>query len=242
MVKVREGDFIGANRTVDELISKNADSPIGYHLSGSIAFAQKKVELAKNKWEKALSVDANYFPAAQNLARLEMEDGKVDAAKAIYQKLVDSAQGNERAQLALVDIAVSQSEITEALQLVEQATQRWPNSGVARIGEARLLMATGKLSAAHDAVEKAIELSGENSTTLLLKADIEARNGDRKEALRTTKKLQALTSKDYENVELLSAVGQMQFRLGELTKARSNLRRAVELSDDKNVKGAICPN
>jgi len=97
--------------------------------------------------------------------------------------------------------------------------------------EAQLVMATGDFQGAEEAARKARELAGAVPDILLLKAEIDLRQGDRAGALRSVAELQELTRQYATNANLLSALGAMQLRLDDLTNARRSLQMAADVAE-----------
>ena len=82
------------------------------------------------------------------------------------------------AALALVDIAARQGDLEDALQQLNAAVSRYPQSVRARLGQLRLLLAQGQLEEAERAAQAAYELAPQMPDILLLKAEVELRTGD----------------------------------------------------------------
>jgi putative PEP-CTERM system TPR-repeat lipoprotein len=239
MVKLRDGDLDGASEAVEKVIAKSADVPIGYNLKGGIALAKKDREGAVAAFEKALALDPAFFPAAQNLARLAEQDKDPAAAIAIYESVLQASgeAGNEAADLAIVDLVVRQGNLEEGLQRLNKAVADYPGSVRARLGQLRLLLASGQLDNAEKAADDAAKVFADVPDILLLKADIDLRTGDRNEAQRTAARLQTMLDQYKGNPQLLAAAGALQLRLGNLTIARQNLELA--LKSDQAPVGAV---
>ena len=230
MVKTRDGDYAGANKALDDLLAKDPDNAVAYNLRGAIAMAQGDQESAAAAFEQSVALAADYFPPVMNMARIAEQNGDFDAAE----RLLTSASeaGNERAALSLVDLAIRRQQFDVALERINTAVQNFPESVPAHMGAARLLMATGKLSRAREAVDAARELSGDAPEVLLLKADISLRQGNRGDAAKIARKLQQVVVSNADNTNVLAAVGALQLRVDNLTGARRNLSRAIKLAEE----------
>ncbi len=228
MIKTRDGDFAGANQVVDALLVKSPDNAVAYNLRGTIALAQGREDAAEEAFVKATAIDPGYYPAVQNLADIAERRGDHQRSDALLRTLSD--EGNERALLARVDKAVRLQKFSQALELIEQAVKRFPESVPAHLGSARLLMATGELVAAERAIDTAVELAGEVPQVLLLQAEIDLRQGNHREAVQVVRKLRTLVARNNDNPQILASVGALQLRTDDLTGARRNLERAVEIS------------
>ncbi|MEM9620153.1 MAG: XrtA/PEP-CTERM system TPR-repeat protein PrsT [Pseudomonadota bacterium] len=230
MVKTREGDFEGAQAALDSLATAHPENPIVPNLQGSLHLAQNNLDMAAASFEQALALDGAYVPAVQNLSAIAELNGDVARARQLY--LDFSAGDHLPASLALVDLAVRQGDFDEALDSIAAIVKKFPESSEAHMGSARLLMATGNFTAAEDAVLTARELVGELPDVLMLKAEIDLRQGDRTGAMRAVSDLQEISAQYAGNSQVLQALGTLQMRLDDMTAARRNLQLAVDNSDE----------
>ncbi len=228
MLKLRDKDYASAAQAVENLIEKSAENPIGYNIKGAIALAQGDTSTATIAFERALKLDASYFPAAKNLARIAEQNSEFERAAQYFQAVLSSNADSVDATLALVDLAVRQGKTDEALLMVSDAVQRFPQSVRARLGQLRLLGLAGRLEEAERAAQAAYELAPDVPDVLLIKAEIDLRSGDRNEAQKMASRLQTLIEQFKNNSAVLAAAGSLQLRLGNLTIARSNLELAEQ--------------
>ena len=70
--------------------------------------AQKDTAGARKSFERALSIDPNYFAAAASLAALDLADKKPDDAKKRFEALLAKDPKNGQALLALAQLAANQ--------------------------------------------------------------------------------------------------------------------------------------
>ena len=85
----KSGDFSRAEMLTKKLIEKHPKAPFLYNLLGSIATGQKKIELAKENYEKCINVDPNFSIAYSNLGLLYFHNSKdYKKAEELYKKSI----------------------------------------------------------------------------------------------------------------------------------------------------------
>jgi putative PEP-CTERM system TPR-repeat lipoprotein len=231
MLRLRDRDFAAARQAVEQLIGKSPENPIGYNLQGAIALAEDDREAAEAAYARALEVDPSYLPAASNLSRLAEQDGNLARARSYFDQMLSVNSNNEGAQLALADLLVRGQETEAALAILDRTVEQHPQSVRGRLGQLRLLVALGQMERAERAADSALSIAPNVPDLLLLKAEVELKNGDVQEAKSVATRLQGLLSQFESNPMLLAAAGNLQSRVGELTLARSNYEAALRASE-----------
>ncbi len=101
--QLRRRDFAGALKAIDGLERKQPGKAMAYQLRGVAHMGLKDVAQARASFEKALSIDATFFPAAFNLASLDIADKKPQVAQQRFEAILKAQPGHLRALLALAD-------------------------------------------------------------------------------------------------------------------------------------------
>ena len=116
---LRRRDFQGALKAIDTLERKQPGKALNSFLRGVAYQGLKDVAQARASFGKALSIDPTYFPAAFNLAALDLADKKPQAAQERFEAVLKAQPGNLRALLALADLrarnGAKQQEVTDLL-------------------------------------------------------------------------------------------------------------------------------
>lgn len=81
---------------------------------------------ARQSLEKALSIDAAYFPAAAGLARLDIAEGKLDQASKRFESLLAKDPKNVQALLALAEFRNREGKKDEVVELIKRAIAAAP--------------------------------------------------------------------------------------------------------------------
>ncbi|HTD04329.1 XrtA/PEP-CTERM system TPR-repeat protein PrsT [Undibacterium sp.] len=128
MTHLRLKEYDKAMVAVQALEKESPENPMIQNLKGGIYLNQKKSADARASFEKALSLQATYFPAAANLANMDMQDKKVDSAKKRFVAILDKDKKNMSAMLALANIALMEKNNEEARRWLEKANNDNPSS------------------------------------------------------------------------------------------------------------------
>ena len=117
--QLRSRDYQGALKSIDGLERKLPGKPMPSLLRGAAYLGLKDSAQARASFEKALTQDATFFPAAFNLAALDVADKKPQAAQQRFEAILKAQPGHLQALLALADLrarnGASKQEVTDLL-------------------------------------------------------------------------------------------------------------------------------
>jgi putative PEP-CTERM system TPR-repeat lipoprotein len=230
LLRLRDRDWDAASDSVESLISKSPDSPIGYNLRGAIALARNDGDGARRAFEDALARDPGFLPAAQNLARMHVQEGNPAAAIAQYQSLLEQQPDNHGALMALAELMLRGGDRDAAIGYLERAVSSDPEAVRARLALARLRLEEGNRAEAARHVDEALARAPEQPDLLLLRAELALQDRNVDDARDVARKLQSLLAARPENGALHVAVGVLQSWIGMDEPARINLERSLTLS------------
>jgi putative PEP-CTERM system TPR-repeat lipoprotein len=108
-------------KVVDKLELERPNDPIVANLRGTIYMSQEKKAEARASFNKALQMNPGFFPAASNLALLDMMDKDVKAARKHFEQLLKAEPGESRAWLALAALDARDKNEPGYLKNLEQA-------------------------------------------------------------------------------------------------------------------------
>lgn len=83
MTHIRLKEFDKALDAVQMLEKEQPNNPLFQNLKGGVYLGKKDTPSARASFNKALSIQADYFPAVTNLARLDMQENNPEAAKGV---------------------------------------------------------------------------------------------------------------------------------------------------------------
>ncbi|MEO7405062.1 MAG: XrtA/PEP-CTERM system TPR-repeat protein PrsT, partial [Burkholderiales bacterium] len=92
--------------SIDALEKKRPNNPLTYNLRGSALLLKKDLPGARAAFAKALEIEPTYYPAAANLAGLDMRDGKRADAMSRFEKILAKDPKSTRASITLAELMV----------------------------------------------------------------------------------------------------------------------------------------
>ncbi len=96
-------DYDKALKAIDALEKKQPSNPLVYNLRGGAYTGKQDFANARKAFEKALAIDPAYYPAAANLAQLDLRDKKPQDARKRFDSVLAA---NKNSVAAMVAIAV----------------------------------------------------------------------------------------------------------------------------------------
>lgn len=127
MTQLHQKNYDKALSAAQALEKEEPGNPIVQNLTGGIYLGKKDAESARSSFMKALKLQPAFFPAADNLAKLELRDKKPDLAKKHYLNILDNDKKNLQAMTALAHLARSQNNISETTSWLEKANSENPD-------------------------------------------------------------------------------------------------------------------
>jgi len=121
-----------ALKVISELERRHPRLPLAENLRGTIYLLSQDLVRARQHFTKALAIDPGYLPAANNLARLDLQNKDVKSARARFQKVLQQDAKNARAMIALAQLAALEKDEPEFLSMLEQAKKADPTNAAAR--------------------------------------------------------------------------------------------------------------
>ncbi len=214
-------------------------------LAGDDALQSSRLDAARERFRKALTVDAKNISAMTGLAETELRDRKLEIANEQIIKALTISANDVRAQLVAAEIEIQLGKIDSAAERIQRLGNRKPplvtmDQAKLELIRGRMLEAQNKDEAAVDAYAAAAKLAGDFDLTPTMaavqklndmahKAD-EARN-PAKEAeyrARADQLLSSLLDKAATDPQLAMTLGVAYLQSNQPEKAETLLRRVVE--------------
>ena len=131
---LRQRQVDKALSAIDALEKKLPESPIPNNLRGAALLSKGDVAGARRSFERALALDATYYPAAANLARMDLAQKKPDDAKKRFEAVLAKDPKNTQALLALAKLRAGQGGSTdEVAAMISKAVAANPNDEASRL-------------------------------------------------------------------------------------------------------------
>ena len=225
--RLRAKQFDQALSAVDRLQTKQPDKPLPHNLRGTVLLGKGDRTAARASFEKALSVDPTFFPAAANLAQLDLADKKTDAAKKHFTDLLAKDPKNVQALVALAQVTGrtggSQDEVT---RLLKQAQEANPAAVEPLLALAQQMVQAGKPRDAIPLVQRAVAQQPDNAQLLDTLGTLYLRADEKQQAIDTFEKI----VRQYPNAAPLHLrLGEIKASIGDSAGAMASFKQAAEL-------------
>jgi Flp pilus assembly protein TadD len=218
-------------------------------LAAEAAKRGNRLDVARERYRKALEVLADDLSALAGAADVELRDGKLDAAADQISKALAISKDDIRSQLVQSEISIAKKELSDARARIEALSTRNPTPP--KLDLARIKMAAGNLANAESkdedaaaAYEEAALLAGDTDMAptlaavgkLTLLSDKATNEGDAPKATgykeRATKLLEKLEAQADKDPSIALSLGMAYLRTGDALKAEPWLRKFVEARPD----------
>ncbi|MFC4929441.1 XrtA/PEP-CTERM system TPR-repeat protein PrsT [Massilia sp. GCM10023247] len=211
---------------ITKLEQVKGEDPQTYNLKATVLLGKGDVAGARGAFEKALQLKPTFFPAAANLAKLDLLENKPDAARKRFETVLASDKKNFGAMSALAELAVMQKRPEEATTWLEKAQAENPDAIAPVVKLGNHYLATKQEKKALTLARKFQAANPTNADLLDLLGQAQLANDDGQGALDSYSKLV--------NVLPRSAMAQMRLAMAhEKLKndgaAADALKRAVAL-------------
>ncbi|MDH5552767.1 MAG: PEP-CTERM system TPR-repeat protein PrsT, partial [Nitrosomonas sp.] len=216
MTHLRLQEFDKALQAAEKLEKEEPDNPLFLNLKGGVYLGMKDNANARATFNKALSLQADYFPAISNLARLDLHDNKPEAAKKRFESLLAKDNKNIPAMNALANLALNQKDFDSATKWLEIASTRNPNEVQPAIQLAAHYLRLGEKEKPLQISQKLMGLYPEDPRVLDILAQSLLANNRKSAALETYEKIAAR----------LPDSAAVQFRIASIHASQENMQAA----------------
>lgn len=213
-------DALAARRPKDaELLNKR----------GTLLLVLKRFPEARSNFEQALTLQPAYFPAAMNLAALDIREHKPEAARALYQKQLERAPSNIEVMTALAKLALLSGDRQQAVEWLERAKGIAPKDFSVNLILGSVLFEGQEYYKAISVLKDALATQPEHVEALNMIGYAQLRLGLASDAVATYTKL---TSLHPNSPQALYGLGGAQAARGYDDSAIRTLQRALALRPD----------
>ncbi|MBT0962256.1 XrtA/PEP-CTERM system TPR-repeat protein PrsT [Denitromonas iodatirespirans] len=227
---LREGKFDEALEAQATLQKKLPDNALTHNLRGGIMLGKGDLDGARKAFEDALKTDPGFLPAATNLARLDFRAGKADAARAIYQRILEKTPKRADVLLALAELEMAAGGSFETISgLLRGAVNNAPELLAPKLLLTDYLLRTQHRADALAMAREAQTAAPGHPTVLKLLGHAQMANGDVQQALTAFQKRVDLEGT---NAEALLDLARAQHLNGNSKGAEANLRKSLAQRQD----------
>jgi putative PEP-CTERM system TPR-repeat lipoprotein len=150
-----KGDKAGALQFVTSTADKETKDASAQMLAGSLLAATQELPRARSYFERAVALKPDSTAPYLSLARLDVMQGDIQAARAQLTRALDRSKGDPTAALAMADFELSQHEPDKAVAVLEGTLKTHPTFTEGRARAVQILLQTGKIERADALAQEA---------------------------------------------------------------------------------------
>lgn len=229
MTHLRLKEFDKALAAAKTLEKENPDNPLVQNLKGGIYMGKNDAANARASFEKALSLQPTYYPAAVNLAQLDLLEKKPDDAKKRFEAILEKDKKNIQAMAALSRLALSRQQSKEATAWLERASQENPESQPAAALLVENYIRSGEKQKSLLLAQKFQSNNPSDPGALDMLAQAQFANDDKKAALESYKKLVTVQP---ESAPAQLRLASLYLALEDPSAASEALKKALAIKPD----------
>ena len=128
MLHLRGNEYDAALQAVARLEKKSPNSALVQNIRGAALLGKQDKPGARKAWEQAIAIDPKYFPAAANLARLDLQENKPQLAQRRFEQILKLDKNNTAAMVALADLAAVQKNEKEYVSWLNKTIELNPKA------------------------------------------------------------------------------------------------------------------
>lgn len=229
MTQLRLKNYDKALAAAKTLEKSQADNPLVHNLKGAAYLGKNNIADARTSYEKALAIQPNNFPAAVNLAQLDVNDKKPDLAKQRFESMLAKDKKNIQIMNALAMLAIAQGQTGEATRWLELSSQENPQTLGASL---QLILHYLRIGEKQKALTLAKKIQGSNSSDpdfLDTLAQAQFANDDKLSALDSYTKLATLRP---DTPLVYFRIASLHMAMQHLPEAADALKKALSLQPD----------
>ena len=125
---MRDKQYDRALQAIAALDQKQPNNPITYNLRGGAYLGKKDLADARKSFEQALAIKPDFFPAAANLAQLDLQANNPAAARKRFETLLQHDANNTQSMLALAQLSARAGQEKDYLSWLERAAKSAPDA------------------------------------------------------------------------------------------------------------------
>jgi len=221
--------FDAALASIAALEKKQGANPLTWNYRGAAYLGKQDTARARDSFEQALKLDPKFFPAAANLAQLDLNDNQPAAARRRFEGILKADPRHLNAMLALADLGLRNGDEKAYVSWLEKAASAHPQALQPRMALARYQLAKGDKNKALATAREAVNVQPDNPAAHDLLGTIQLALGDTTNALVSFRKvIERLPGKAAPLIKLATA----QIVAKDLDGARKTLQDALRIQPD----------
>ena len=193
---LRKRDFDNALKAIDRLDAKDPGKAIAHSMRGGVMMLKGDLGAARQSFERALSIDATFYSALENLVNLELRESKPDQAEQRLVKFLKAQPTDARALISLATLRTNAGKSRSEIEpLLTRAITNNPTDIAPRVTLINYFASRKDFNAALDVARAGVIALPDSPDLLQSLGRMQLLAGDANQALSSLSKLAALQPK-----------------------------------------------
>ena len=225
--QLEQGNFDAALASIAQLEKKEGPTPLAMNYRGAAYLGKGNSQKARESFEQALKLNAGFFPAAANLAQLDIQAKQLGQAQSRFESILKADPNNLNAMMAMADMALRNRDGASHMKWLEKAATTHPKALPPRIAMARFLLAKGDKAKALNIASEAYNAQPDSPVSIDLLGTVQLALGDTTNALGSYRKL---AERQPGQTTPLIKLATVQIVAKDLAAARKSLLSALQIN------------
>ncbi|MDA8254863.1 MAG: PEP-CTERM system TPR-repeat protein PrsT [Betaproteobacteria bacterium] len=227
--QLQQKQFDAALASIATLEKKLPANPLPWNFRGAAYLGKQDRARARDSFNQALKLDPKFFPAAANLAQLDLQNNQPAAARQRFEGILKADPKHLSAMLALADLSLHNKDEKAYVSWLEKAASAHPQALQPRVALARYQLAKGDRNKALATAREAVNAQPDNPVAIELLGTIQLGLGDTTNALGSYRKL---AERQPGQLAPQIKVARVQIVAKDFTGARKTLQDALRIQPD----------
>lgn len=226
---LQQKKFDEALASIARMEKKSQPGPMTWNYRGAAYLGKNNLDKARESFEQALKLDPGFFPAAVNLAQLDVPAKQFDRARKRFEGILKVKPDNTHAMMALSDLSLHANDRKGHIAWIEKARAADPRAVVPRLAMARHLLEARETGKALILANETFNLYPDNPAVIEMLGNAQFASNDAVNALASYRRL-VERQPDRAAPHIKLAVAQVATQ--DLTGARRSLESALRIEPD----------
>lgn len=222
---LKRKQFDAALASIAALEKKEGANPLVWNYRGAAYLGKQDKVRARASFEEALKLDRGFFPAAANLAQLDLQEKRPAAARQRFESILAVDPKHLGAMLALAELALRSGDEKTHTRWLEKAAAAHPQAQEPRLALGSHLLRKGSAAQALTVAREAVNLAPDSPAALELLGSAQLALGDSANALASYRKL---VERQPDKAAPLAKLAYAQWVAKDAAGARRSLQAALQ--------------
>jgi putative PEP-CTERM system TPR-repeat lipoprotein len=219
---IKKQDFDSARKLSDQLLARDGGGPKDLYVRAMIELSSGNRSAARQYFTDAINKSSDFTPGQLALARMDLEDGRLNDASDRLNRVIAKEPNNVNAMMLLAQLSERAGNQNAALEWLDKAVEKGQDSWLPRVILARYYLRRKQPEKAATYLDEEKLRESANPAIISLLAIMDQQAGNYNEAESAIKKM---LDNDPRNEAAYLQLADLQTKKGDIKAARNTLQR-----------------